>query len=170
MAVDLDKHRLVVAELGNDTVEIIEFNLALDCHRAKRRHEESGDPEYEIGVGRLRQRANAGAAPQQSAGDPQGFSALCWRRHGLRIARRVRGPCADKDVPPVSLLRTAVSVAREAGRAPRFRALVWRPRNDVRPLWPPSSVHADESSPRVRAFAHRRSVRARSFRLSSKTP
>ena len=100
----------------------------------------------------------------------QGFSARCWRRHGLRTARRVRGPCADKDVPPVFLPRMAVSEALEAGRAPHCRVHVLRPRNDVRPLWPPFAAHADEPSPRARVSAHPCSVRARSFRLSSKTP
>ena len=113
---------------------------------------------------------NAGAAPRRSAAGPQGFSARCWRRHGLCIGRRVRGPSADKDVPPLSLLRTAGCVAREAGRAPRFRAPARRSHIDGRPLWPPSSTLADESSPCVRVFARRRSVRARSLRLSSNTP
>ena len=63
----------------------------------------------------------------------------------------------------MSLLRTAVSLAREAGRAPHFRVHVLRPRNGVRPLWPPFAAHADESSLRVRVFAHRRSVRASLF-------
>ena len=53
----------------------------------------------------------------------------------------------------MSLLRTAVSAAREVERAPHFPAIVPRPRTDVRPLWPPSSTHADESSLRVRAAA-----------------
>ena len=44
----------------------------------------------------------------------------------------------------MSLLRMAVSVALEAGRAPHCRVHVLRPRNDVRSLWPLSSVHADD--------------------------
>ena len=113
---------------------------------------------------------NAGAAPRRYAGAPQAFSALCWRRHGLRIVRRARGPSVDKDVPPVSSLRTAVSAAREAGRAPRFRALAWLPGDEARPLWQPSAFRADESGSHVRGSARRRSVRVRFFRPSSKTP
>ena len=108
------------------------------------------------------------APPQQSAGRPRGFSALCWRRRGLRTDRRVRGRCADRDVPLVFLLRTAVSEAREAEPAPRFRALVARRRC-------PASLVARCSSrrrilPRLRASANRCSVRAEFFRLSSKNP
>ena len=42
MAVDLDKHRLVVAELGNDTVEIIDLETRRALHRIGSLHEPQG--------------------------------------------------------------------------------------------------------------------------------
>ena len=112
--------------------------------------------------------ANAGAPPQQSAGRPRGFSALCWRRRGLRTDRRVRGRCADRDVPLVFLLRTAVSEAREAEPAPDFAPLVARRRCPASLVARCSSRR--RTSPRLRASANRCSVRAEFFRLSSKNP
>jgi hypothetical protein len=42
MAVDLDKHRLVVAELGNDTVDVIDLRTQQPIHRIKGLHEPQG--------------------------------------------------------------------------------------------------------------------------------
>ena len=42
MAVDLDKHRLVVAELGNNTVDVIDLKTQRAIHRIKGLHEPQG--------------------------------------------------------------------------------------------------------------------------------
>ena len=42
MAVDLNKHRLVVAELGNDTVDVIDLRTQQPMHRIEGLHEPQG--------------------------------------------------------------------------------------------------------------------------------
>jgi hypothetical protein len=121
-----------LTRISERPVRVISGNGQCHCQRLLTSHEPTNFAGTEWVTSTLP--PNAGVAPQRSAADPQGISALCWRRHGLDIGRRVRGPCAGKDVPPVSWLRMAVSAAREARRAPRFRALGWRKRRSLASL------------------------------------
>ena len=76
-----------------------------------------------------------------------------------------RQGCPARVLAPHGCLRSSRSRARSSLSLDRLA-----PRRTSPAFLAAPSALGDESSPRIRTFAHRYSVRARSFRLSSKTP